>query len=206
MAIVVIMYGVYLLLKNYSSIIKTYFEKKMEQEENAHAKATLHRKAITPKIRQVLSDLALEVGADRAVLFEYSNGSSNLVGLPFLYISATCEVVTRGTIPIANQYQRINVSLIADFLEKLECKGYFYTANIDEIKHDYPMLYNMMSPNNAKTALFYSLSGVDDTIGFLVVTTVGEHTFTRDKALPQTASVAQIISSYLNFDTLHEEL
>ena len=206
MAIVVIMYGVYLLLKNYSSLIQTYFEKKIIEGEKTHTKATMHRKMITPKIRQILSDLALEVGADRVLLFEYSNGSSNLVGLPFLYVSATSEVVTRRTNPVSNQYQRINVSLVADFLEKLEDKGYFYVENIESIKNEYPMLYNMMFPNKAHSALFYSLSGMEDTIGFIVVTTTGEHKFTREQALPKVASISQVISSYLNFDALNEEL
>lgn len=206
MVIIVVLYGGYMLLKNYSSLIKTFFENKIKEGEKAHIKATLHRKNITPKVRQILSELAEEVKADRAVLFEFSNGSSNLIGLPFLYVSATAEVVKRGTIPISNQYQKINVSIIAEFLEKLESKGYFYTKDIVEIAEEFPMLYNMMFVNNVKSALFYTIIGVDDTIGFLLVTTVGSNTFTREDALPKVASAAQVISSYLNFDILHDEL
>lgn len=206
MVVIVVLYGGYMLLKNYSSLIKTFFENKMKEEEKAHIKATIHRKNITPKVRQILSELAEEVKADRAIVFEFSNGSSNLIGLPFLYVSATAEVVKRGVMPIASQYQKINVSIIAEFLEKLESKGYFYTKDISEIASEFPMLYNMLSINGIKSALFYSIVGVEDTIGFLLVSTIGTNSFTRDEALPKTASTTQIISSYLNYDILNEEL
>jgi hypothetical protein len=153
-----------------------------------------------------LAELAEEVGADRALVFEFSNGSSNLIGLPFLYISATYEVVAPNTPPVSHQYQRINTSIVAEFLEKLEDKGYFYTEDIEEIKDNLPILYSMMKPNGAKSLLFYTLRGVDDSIGFLVITTNGEETFTRDEALPKMANSVQVISSYLNFDKLQEGL
>ena len=201
-----VLYGVYIILKNYSSLIKSFFEKKMKEEEEAHAKATILRKTITPKIRQLLSNLAVEIDADRVVLLEFSNGNSNLVGLPFLYLSATCEVVTRGTSVISPQYQRMNVSLVADFIEKLEDKGYYYFKNIEEIKDSFPTLYMLMKANGVHTGLFYTISGVKDIIGIIVASTIGDKEFSRDKSLPQVASASQIISSYLNFDVLHEEL
>lgn len=206
MIVMVVLYGAYILLKNYSSIIKRFFENKIKEEELVHQKATLHRKNITPKIRHTLSNLARDVDADRVVLLEFSNGNSNLVGLPFLYISATCEVVKRSVAPISTHYQRVNVSMIAEFLENLECKGYFYTRNISEIALEHPTLVSMMSLNNVHSALFYTIMGVDELIGIIVVTTINDKEFTRDAVLPKTAAAAQVISSYLNFDMLHEEL
>jgi len=50
------------------------------------------------------------------------------------------------------------------------------------------------------------LYGANDTIGFLVATTVGEDTFDRDDALPKLARSAQKISSLLNYNELTEEL
>lgn len=126
--------------------------------------------------------------------------------MPFLYVSATYEVVSPGVPPISHQYQKINTSIVAEFLEKLEDKGYFYAEDIEDMRDELPILYNMMRPNGAKSLLFYTLRGVDDAIGFVVVTTVGDETFTRDLSLPNTANTAQVISSYLNFDRLQEGL
>lgn len=204
--VIVLLYLGYLIVKNFPSLVENFIKKHFDKKNQAHVEAAQHRKNVTPKIRSELSEVAKEVNADRALLFEYSNGSSNLIGLPFLYTSATCEVVTAGTSPVSYQYQKINTALIAEFLEKLEDKGYFYIKNLEEIQQTHPVLYNFMHPNNVNSALFYTVYGVNDTIGFVVVTTIGENSFTREDALPKVAGVAQIISSLLNFDTLHEKL
>lgn len=206
LVIIVVVYSVYLITRKHSSLLKTYLEKRWDRQEQIHADTTQHRKNITPRIRQELSELAEEVGADRAIVCEFSNGSSNLIGLPFLYMSATYEVVTPGTLPISYQYQKINTSILAEFLEKLDEKGYFYVEDIEEIKNDLPILYNMMKPNGAKSMLFYTIRGMHDAIGFIIIVKVNEETFTRDDTLPKAANAAQVISSYLNFDRLHEKL
>ena len=159
-----------------------------------------------PEIRKILSNLAIETLADRALLFEFSNGTSNLVGLPFLYMTATCEVVKPNVSQVAQNYQRTNSALIAEFLEKLEEKGYFFIDDIESIKTSHPVIYNFMHPNGVKCALFYALYGVNDTIGFIVISTVNNHCFYRQDALPRVAEVAQIISSLLNFDKIQKEL
>lgn len=140
------------------------------------------------------------------MVFEFSNGSSNLIGLPFLYVSATYEVITPHTPPVSNQYQKINTSIVAEFLEKLEDKAYFYAEDIEEIRLEQPILYSMMKPNGVKSLLFYALRGMEDSIGFVVASTLGDNTFTRDESLPKMANSAQVICSYLNFNKVYKEL
>lgn len=206
MIALVIIYGVYLLLKNYSSVIKTYLEERLDEKNKKHLSGALHRKSISPKIRTEILEVAEEIKADRVLVFEFSNGTSNLVGLPFLYLSATYEVVTPGTSPVALQYQKINAAIVAEFIEELEEKGYYYVKDIAETREKFPILYNFMAPNGAHSALFYTLYGVNNTIGFMVATTVKNHEFTRADSLPKIAGAAQIISSLLNFDTIHDKL
>lgn len=176
------------------------------EKEKTHVAATQLRKNTTPKIRSELLELASEVKANRAMVFEYSNGSSNLIGLPFLYMSATCEVVTPGVRSISGQFQKINTTIVAEFIEKLEEKGYYYTKDIEEIKDSFPVLYSLLITAEVKSLLFYVIYGVHDSIGFMLVATTGNHTFTREESLPRTASSAQRISSLLNLDTLNENL
>jgi hypothetical protein len=121
-------------------------------------------------------------------------------------MSATCEVVTPNTTAVSSQYQKINTAIVAEFLERLDEKGYYYAKNIEECKNTCPVLYSFMKPNGVHSALFYSLYGVNDTIGFIVATTVRDHEFSRDVSLPRVAGTAQIVSSLLNFDTLHDNL
>jgi hypothetical protein len=196
-------YALFKINKNYSSVLKKFIETREINREKEHTNAALYRKKVTPKIRRELRYLAEGTKSDRAILFEFSNGNSNLMGLPFLYTTATCEVVTSCTDSVSHKYQKVNTSLIASFLEKLEGKGYFYAADIEEIKEQYPTLYAFMKPNRVKSMLFYSLYGVDDTIGFIVITTTEERTFTRDETISKIANTAQIISSLLNFNAIH---
>lgn len=201
-----LIYGMYLINKNFSTAIKKYLREKLLDDDTKHKKATQHRKNITPEIRKLLSELAQETGADRALLFEYSNGTQNLVGLPFLYTSATCEVVKHGTLSIMHLYQKLNTAIIAEFIEELEDKGYYFVENIEDIKFTFPVAYNFMKPNGVTCALFYALYGVENSIGFLVITTVSNHCFEKRDSIARIAEYAQIISSMLNFDKLHEEL
>lgn len=206
LAVLVILYSVFTINKNYSSLIKKYLENRFKEKEELHEKARQYRKNVNPKIRAELSKVAEDIGADRTLVFEFSNGSSNLIGLPFLYLSATGEMIGADVAPVSHQYQKLNTSIVAHFLEVLEDKGYFYIENIEDIEKKYPIVYGFMKPNGVKTALFYSLYGAECTLGFLVATTVGDNTFTRDNALPKLARAAQKISSLLNYNELTDEL
>jgi hypothetical protein len=185
--------------------VKKLFKKHSQEERANHSIASNYRKSIIPKIKKELSYLAESLNIDRSLLFEYSNGTSNLVGLPFLYATATTEVVKPGVNQVSHLYQKMNVSLFADFIGELETKSYFYFEHIDDIKEDYPMVYNYMKPNGVKSGLFYALYDDEDSIGFIVVTSVSK-IFQRTEVLPRTAISAQLISSLLNYNKLRKEL
>lgn len=199
-----LVYTIHSIVKNFSNVIQKYIEKKLLESEEEHKKGTIHRKNVTPEIRKLLGGLAKETNADRAILFEYSNGSSNLVGLPFLYVTATCEVVKPGVHTVAMQYQRISTTLFAEFLEHLEEDGLYFLENIDTISQTMPNLYVMMKQNGVQSALFYSLCGIDDTIGFIVITSTNGKLLTKDDTIPKIANTAQKISSFLNFNKIRD--
>lgn len=198
-------YILFLIYKNFPKLLRKIVEKLFSEEKENHLNATLYRKKITPKIKEMLSELAEHTGADRALLFEYSNGSSNLVGLPFLYLTATIEVLRPGVSSVIQNYQKINMLLIAEFIENLDDKSYFYTRDLEEIKCPYPMVYNFMYPNGVKSALFYALYDDKHSIGFIVLTSV-KNSFERTNALPRIATMAQQVSGLLNYNKIKKEL
>lgn len=202
--IILILFGLYFIVKTFPNLIKDYIEKKLLDTSVSHAKGTIKRKNIAPQITKILSDLLVETNGDRALLFEFSNGTSNLAGLPFLFISATSEALSSGTSSVSHIYQRINISLFAKFIIDLEKESYFYTEDIDLIEKEYPFVYNFMHPNGVKSALFYSIYGVEDTLGFILVTSVNDKSFTRKDTLPKIAESAQVISSLLNLEDINE--
>ncbi len=174
-------------------------------DKQNHLEATVYRKKVLPKIRTILSDLAETVGADRALLLEYSNGTSNLVGLPFLYVTATIEVLRQGMHSAAEQYQKTNVSLISHFVEIIEEESFYYIADIEEIKEEFPVMYNLISTNHDKSLLFYTLYSEESTIGFIMVSSISKQ-LNKKTALPRVATAAQSISALLNYDKIKKVL
>lgn len=204
--IVLILFGVYFVIKTFPDVIRTYMEQKMVENQVTHQRAANKRKNVSTEIDKLLSELLVDTNGDRALLMEFSNGNSNLAGLPFLFLTATSESLAVGVSSVSHIYQRINIALFIQFISELEDKGYFYTEDIESIKETYPFIYNFMHPNNVKSALFYSIYGVDQALGFIVVTSIGDKTFDRKDALPRCAEVAQVISSLLNLADLKKAI
>lgn len=179
----------------------------LEKEKQAHLEGNRIRKQFTEEVQDILTELATSTGADRALVFEYSNGTSNLVGLPFLFTSAAAEVVTANTPRVSHTYQRINLSIAAEFLVALEKEGAIYIEDLSKVKDQYPMLTHFMLPNGVKSALFYSLEGVDEPIGFIVITTTIQNgkTLTKSCCLHDIARAAQRIGAMLNFNELKKQ-
>ena len=205
LVIVLIIFGLYFVVKTFPDVIKEYIQNKLLEDSEAHKKGNAKRKNISPEIQRILSELLEDTNGNRALLFEFSNGTSNLAGLPFLFINATSESLTLNTSSVAHLYQRINVSLFANFIAELEDKSYFYAEDVEDIKEKYPFIYNFMKPNSVKSMLFYVIYGVDDTLGFIVLTSTVE-SFTRKDTLPKIAEKAQMISSLLNLEDLEEKI
>jgi len=179
-------------------------DKKIRENNEGHLKGTKKRKNIIIEVSKVLGDLILATKANRALLFEFSNGTSNLAGLPFLFVNATSESLTYGTASVVNSYQRINVCLIADFIFELEEKGYYHIDNTEDIKNLYPALYSFFKNDQVTSATAYAIYGVDEALGFIIIHSVNGKIMKRSEVLPQVAEAAQRVSALLSFDDLEE--
>lgn len=178
---------------------------KLEQDKNAHKIGNSIRKQFSQNVKTILQELAEDTNSDRALVFEYSNGTKNLVGLPFLYTSAVAEVNTPELTPISHRFQKINLSLLAGFIHRLENEGSIYVEDLESIKIQYPIVYELFKPMSIKSALFYALQGVDEVIGFIVITKI-EKTIDKKASLTEVAKSAQLISSMINFEELQKEM
>lgn len=204
--IVLLIYGIRLILKAFPNIIQECAEWSEAKNKEKHVIANARRKNIAVDISKSLSDLTLSTNVNRALLFEFSNGSSNLAGLPFLFINATCESLNHGSDSIAYAYQRINVSLFADFISEIEEKSYFYAKYPEEIKETYPIMYSLFKQHNAGSVLFYAIYGINEIIGLVFVSVPKEKTFERSDVLPYVAETAQRISNLLNLENLNNSM
>ena len=203
---VIILFGAYFLMKTFPEIISAYVEKKLLESTTDHKKRTIKRKNISPIINKKLSNLIVETNTDRALLFEFSNGTSNLAGLPFLFISATSESVSVGTQPVASIYQRINISLFSNFIIDLENKNYIFIDDVENIRDEYPFVYSFLKDMHVKSVMFYSIYGQEETLGFIMIATTKNRKIKKDKVMTTVVEYAQMISSALNYEDIDETL
>lgn len=156
------------------------------------------------EVKKILSDLILETGCNRSLLFEFSNGTSNLAGLPFLFINATSESLSFGTQSVISFYQRLNICLFADFIFELESKGYFHVNDIESIKNTHQVMYKLLKQDNVTSMTAYAIYGLNDIIGYIVIYTTDGKIMVRNQVLPRLAEAAQRVSALLNLDDLEE--
>lgn len=197
-------YYSYFLIKTFPKVIQSVVDKKLKENIDNHKNATKKRKNIIIEVSKVLSDLILDTGANRALLFEFSNGTSNLAGLPFLFINATSESVSLGTPSVVSSYQRLNICLMAEFIFELETKGYYHVDNIEDIKDVYPALYSLLKRDNVTSVTAYAIYGVNELMGYIIIHSINGKILTRSEVLPQVAEAAQRVSALLNFNNVEE--
>ena len=197
-------YYSYFLIKTFPKVIQSVVDKKLKENIDNHKNATKKRKNIIIEVSKVLSDLILDTGANRALLFEFSNGTSNLAGLPFLFINATSESVSLGTPSVVSSYQRLNICLMAEFIFELETKGYYHVDNIEDIKDVYPALYSLLKRDNVTSVTAYAIYGVNELMGYIIIHSINGKILTRSEVLHQVAEAAQRVSALLNFNDVEE--
>lgn len=197
-------YYSYFLIKTFPKVIQSVVDKKLKENIDNHKNATKKRKNIIIEVSKVLSDLILDTGANRALLFEFSNGTSNLAGLPFLFVNATSESVSLGTPSVVSSYQRLNICLMAEFIFELEIKGYYHVDNIEDIKDVYPALYSLLKRDNVTSVTAYAIYGVNELMGYIIIHSINGKILTRSEVLHQVAEAAQRVSALLNFNDVEE--
>jgi hypothetical protein len=198
-------YGVVWVIKNFPDYIKKIFISHTLDVERIHAEASKHRKLIVPKIQEELKEVVKAAKCDRALLLEFSNGTSNYVGLPFLFATATVEVTAPKVPTVSEFYQRLNVSLFSDFISVLEEKGYVDISKIEDIEDKYPILYGYLKTSKVKSAIFYTLYDGENSIGCIVATSLSR-VLDRHEIMPKLAAAAQRISAFLNYNQIKNEL
>lgn len=136
------------------------------------------RMEIGPKIQTLTDKLTFTVNATRTVVLEMHNGNTGNGGLPFTKCTATYESLNIGKMPVAEQYQEQNMSLIpfASFLFK---RGY-WCGSIEEIESIDRALYYKMKMNGVEHFAACTIEGIDNkAIAFMIVTFDEETDFTK---------------------------
>lgn len=143
------------------------FEKYEEWKEKQHKEEMDIRSVNNAKIQHLIEKSLYKMDADRIIVLELHNGNTGIGGLPFNKCSSTFEYIDDGVMPIANQYQEQQLSLIP-FAYKL-FKEKYWCGNIEELEQYDRALYHRMSSNGTKHFAAAVVDGVDKPIAIMFV-------------------------------------
>lgn len=143
------------------------FEKYEEWKEKQHQTEMDIRTVNNDKIQHLIEKSLYKIGADRITILELHNGNTGVGGLPFTKCSATFEYMDDGVLPIANQYQEQQLSLIP-FANHLFNEGY-WCGDIEELEQYDRALYHRMSSNGTEHFAACVIEGVDKPLALLFV-------------------------------------
>ena len=143
------------------------FEIYDEWEKIKHDDLMELRMEMAPKIQSTIDKLTYKVGASRTIVLEMHNGNTGNGGLPFTKCTATYEGLNLGVVPVAEQYQDINLSLIP-FATFLFNKGY-WCGDVEELLEIDKALYYKIKSNGTEHFAACVIEGVDKAIAFMFV-------------------------------------
>lgn len=150
-------------IKNPTWIFEQYEEWKSRQ----HQEQMDIRAVNNDKIQHIVEKTLYKIDADRILVLELHNGNTGLGGLPFSKCSATFEYMEDNVIPISNQYQDQQLSLIP-FASHLFKDGYI-CGDISDVEKFDRGLYHRMASNGTKHFAAAVVKGVDKPLAFLFV-------------------------------------
>lgn len=149
---------------NFTKVFEVYDAWKDRQ----HDELLELRMEMGPKIQSLADKLTYTVGATRTLVLELHNGNTGTGGLPFTKFTATYESLNLGKVPVAQQYQDFNMSLMP-FANLLFKEGY-WCGDTDEMQNIDRGLYYKIKSNNIEHFTACVIEGINNKpIAFLIV-------------------------------------
>ena len=117
-------------------------------------------------VRQL--DCLVKEGADRAYVFSFHNGGTDVLGRGFLKMSMTEEDVGTNIVPIMAKYQNMPRMLFPHLYEQLDEHDCYNVDDVETIKEDDPFTYQFLIEHCAKSAMFRAIKREDGLmVGFV---------------------------------------
>lgn len=143
------------------------FEKYKEWSDKEHSERLEVRMKNNEKMHILSQKLLYKVDADRVLILELHNGLENSNGLPFSKCSATYEVLNEGILPVSNQYQNTNLSLVP--FANLMFRDYYWCGDVDDIEEIDRGLFYKLKSNGTEHFACTVIRGVDKPLALLFV-------------------------------------
>lgn len=181
-------------------LLDEYREGEREEEikkNELHKRKMRQRLKIAPLISRELKDILIDLNASRAIVGEMHNGTNNLNGMPFLFVDAVFEEVSRDNEYISEEYNNFNIGKYPFISNHFE-EGTWIGSIEDVEKEDRRMAAKLKIGDMNYGALMV-IQGTTLPIGFLIVTFNKEHLDrpSNKEILAKLNKSAQVISNLL---------
>lgn len=168
----IVMYTTYVIVVvgifNWKSIVSSVLDYMNHVEVARHDKDLVVRENISNEIHPYLVELRAKASADRVMLFEFHNSISNLIGIPFKYITMTGHAEPYGRKSNV-KYVDVNAELIGNFIRDLKVDTYMEVRNIDEFKELDSTVSTVLNNPEARSASYQYMSVMGKPLGILVM-------------------------------------
>lgn len=150
------------------------------------------------KVNKLLTELMQRTQAGHVALFEYHNGGYNLTGMPFLHFTLSIQRNNYGVEELNKDFNNILVSSVPDFIREVDRNDIYYVDDIKQLEPMFPRLYKELKACNTEEVIFCCLEGIDDEIGFLMLSFTTPLGNRRKKVQKQLFKIVQKVSTLLD--------
>lgn len=182
------------------SIISDYLEKL----EKIDQRADQYTIEIAPKIQQCIDAIQRDdQNCENVLLLNYHNSKKSLQGIRYLYLNCIIES-QKGihTDQVKQYWSDLEYMYYQDELSKIHNQGCFKIENIDSVRNHFPKIYRLLLISDAKSAVFYSIEGIESPIGMIVVLYKEPRKFNSNSYNNYTLSQIQKLSTLLDYPNL----
>ena len=124
-----------------------------------------------------------EMGVNRAYMFSYHNGGRDIMGRGFQKMSIMNEMVDSHTPSVMSKYQNVPRTMFPTLFKKLKAEDVYHITNIEDIRAQDPMSYQMFLDHGAKSIFIQAIKRNDGLmIGFIVMEYVSNTCWDCQKA------------------------
>lgn len=162
-----------------------------------HTELVKYRFDIGMKISNILKDLIINLGANRAGVLEMHNGTNNLSGVPFVFADFNYEEVSQGEDYMGCEFKELNLTRYPFFSNRFD-DGYWF-GSIEDMKNEDNKFYNILKIANCGYLCGINLYGNRNIIGYMFITFANGVTVPdRDEIMIKLNEASQKISAMLD--------
>lgn len=169
--IIIIVLSVIVVETSFRGRTKLILQDYTEQVQQEKYLAEEYTKIISPSINEYIERILVQdKDASNVILLNYHNTLVSTHGLSYRYLTALTEkkrgLDTKSCLRIWRELEYINYG---DEIEKINENKSLRMDSIQQYSSSLPNLVELLQRSSAKSAAFYTLSGVDEPVGMLVV-------------------------------------